>query len=303
MASTLPSGCPAKRCGAAWRVLPPCALRSSTPRSPAASCVQANSSGSDGSPLSMRGLDVSHVGSSIDAHSPADIASFEAAATMPTGTAELMSPALSTASTSAVVPPPAPASGGSGVGTADGIDLKPQPGLAPGVLPRRGSSSAGAPRMPSDMLARQHAARRGGDSGVPKLPGGSGKGTKSPMLPSSKEEAPPGSGKAANVKNYVHPLLRNNKAAIAHVERIQRRGTNDGSGNSSEHPARVRSAPPPVCALPYGMHAGLHAGRGADYAGVLQAGGMDSAEDTRDSADTRSPSAANSFSGSAERAV
>eukprot|EP00892_Ulva_mutabilis_P000314 jgi/Ulvmu1/10283/UM060_0085.1 len=233
------------------------------------SAEAANSSGSDGSPLSMRGLDVSHVGSSIDAHSPADAASFEAAAAMPTGTAELMSPALSTASTSAVVPAAAPASGGSGVGTADGIDLKPKAGLAPGVVPRRSSSSGGAPRMPSDMLARQHGGRRGGDGG-PKLPSSSGKGGKAPLLPSSKEEPPPGSGKAANVKNYVHPLLRNNKAAIAHVERIQRRGTNDGSGNSSEQPTRVA--------------------------------GVDSADDPRGSAEARSPSAPNSYSGSAERA-
>lgn len=198
--------------------------------------MQANSSGSDGSPLSMRGLDVSHVGSSVDVQSPADMASFEAAPAAPTATAELMSPALSTASTSAAAPAAAPASSGSAVGGVDGIDLKPKPGLSAGgagMIPRRGSSGSGGARLGGDMMQRPHGSRRGSDAS---------KGSKSPLLPSSKEEAAPGGGKA-NVKNYVHPLLRNNRAAIAHVERIQRRGTNDGSGHSSDQPALVRPLP------------------------------------------------------------
>ena len=123
-----------------------------------------------------------------------------------------------------------------------GIDLNPKHARGGAI---GGRATAGW-RMSADMIARQHGSGRRSAADMSKLQasGGSSKSGKAPAKAGLKQEATDAAGKSTNVRMYMHPLLHNNRAAIAHVEKIQLKGTDDTSGSGTRVRARAQMCSP-----------------------------------------------------------
>lgn len=210
-------------------------------------------SGGEGSPLSMRDLDVSHA---------SHIASDTTSAAPATGSGDQLTPAQAVSAVdapapdmtgSSAAPPVAPAgvsgsaaSVSSGSNDTVGIDLNPKQARSAGMAGRGMSGSNAGWRMSGDVIPRPHSSGRRNAADISKLqaPGATSKSGKAPVKAGLKQEGTDAAGKSTNVRMYMHPLLRNNRAAIAHVEKIQLKGTDDTSGSGTR-----------VCCISYIVHA------------------------------------------------
>ena len=198
--------------------------------------------------MSMRDLDVSHT---------SHVVSETASATPPVGSGEQPVPASAATdatspggSAAAAPPAPAPPASGSAASVASstndgvGIDLNPKHARGSAIGGRAVSGSGAGWRMSGDMMARQHGSGRRSAADISKLQAsaGSSKSGKAPAKAGLKQEATDAAGKSTNVRMYMHPLLRNNRAAIAHVEKIQLKGADDTSGSGTR--VRTLHTPP-----------------------------------------------------------
>lgn len=194
----------------------------------------------------MRDLDVSHtshVVSETFSGTPAAASGEQMTVVASSSVDAAASPGVSTASAApvaTVLASESAASVSSSTNDGVGIDLNPPKHARPGAIGGRAVSGSKAGwRMSADVMSRQHGSgrRNAGDMSKLQASGGSSKRGKAPVKSGLKQEAIDAAGKSTNVRMYMHPLLRNNRAAIAHVEKIQLKGTDDTSGSGT----RVRT--------------------------------------------------------------